>query len=86
MKTERNAGAWFEIYVQDMRRAKKFHEKTFSVKLQPLPSPIIKMQAFPMGGPNRPGCAGALVKMEGKTSRPGQGGPPPAAFCSAWIP
>jgi uncharacterized protein len=41
------------------------------VKLQSLPSPIVEMQAFPMGQ-NLPGCAGALVKMEGKDS--GSGG------------
>jgi uncharacterized protein len=67
MKNKRNPVGWFEIYVQDMKRAKKFYEKTFDVKLQSLPSPIIKMQAFPMGQ-RLPGCAGALVKMEGKDS------------------
>ena len=62
-----NPVGWFEIYVQDMKRAKKFYEKTFAVKLQGLPSPIIEMQAFPMGQ-KLPGCAGALVRMEGKDS------------------
>ena len=67
MKNKRNPVGWFEIYVQDMKRAQKFYEKTFVVKLQALPSPIIKMLAFPMEM-NLPGCAGALVKMEGKDS------------------
>ncbi len=67
MKNKRNPVGWFEIYVQDMKRAKKFYEKTFSVKLKALPSPIIKMQAFPMGQ-TLPGCAGALVGMKGKES------------------
>ena len=67
MKHKRNPVGWFEIYVQDMKRAKKFYEKTFAVKLQALPSPIIEMQAFPMGQ-KLPGCAGALVRMEGKDS------------------
>lgn len=67
MKHKSNPVGWFEIYVQDMKRAKKFYEKTFAVKLQALPSPIIEMQAFPMG-PKLPGCAGALVRMEGKDS------------------
>jgi uncharacterized protein len=67
MKNKRNPVGWFELYVQDMRRAKKFYEKTFSVKLQPLSSQTIKMLAFP-GGPTLPGCAGALVKIEGKDS------------------
>ena len=67
MKHKTNPVGWFEIYVQDMKRAKKFYEKTFAVKLQALPSPIIEMQAFPMGQ-KLPGCAGALVRMEGKDS------------------
>lgn len=64
MNNVRNAVGWFEIYVQDMDRAKAFYEKTFVVKLEALPSPIIKMYAFPMA-PDKPGCPGALVKMEG---------------------
>ena len=64
MNNARNAVGWFEIYVQDMERAKAFYEKTFEVKLEPLPSPIVKMVAFPMQ-PDKPGCPGALVKMEG---------------------
>ena len=67
MKTKQNPVGWFEIYVQDLKRARKFYEKTFQVKLQALPSPIIKMLAFPMG-PRLRGCAGSLVKMEGKES------------------
>ena len=67
MNPETNPVGWFEIYVQDMQRAKKFYEETFGVKLQALPSPIIEMQAFPMG-PKLPGCAGALVRLEGKAS------------------
>lgn len=64
MNAARNPVGWFEIYVQDMERAKAFYEKTFEVKLEALPSPIIKMYAFPML-PDKPGSAGALVKMEG---------------------
>ena len=63
----RNPVGWFEIYVQDMSRAKSFYERTFQVKLQPLDSPIIQMLAFP-GGPERSGCPGALVRMQGKDS------------------
>jgi len=63
----RNPVGWFEIYVQDMSRARSFYERTFQVKLQPLDSPIIQMLAFP-GGPEKPGCPGALVRMQGKDS------------------
>ena len=69
MKNKRNPVGWFEIYVQNMRRARSFYEKTFRVKLAPLPSPIakVKMLAF-RGGPDGYGCPGTLVKMEGKES------------------
>ena len=71
MSTERNVVGWFEIYVQDMDRAKNFYEKTFDLKLEHLPMEGIELWAFPMK-PESPGCAGALVKMEGKDS--GRGG------------
>jgi predicted enzyme related to lactoylglutathione lyase len=67
MSTARNPVGWFEIYVQDMERAKMFYQNTFRVSLERLESPDLEMWAFP-GGPDRPGCAGALVKMAGKNS------------------
>jgi predicted enzyme related to lactoylglutathione lyase len=67
MKKDRNPVGWFEIYVQDMDRAKAFYEKTFQVTLQRLESPGLEMWAFPMQ-PDNPGCAGAIVKMSGKDS------------------
>ena len=59
-----NPVGWFEIYVQDASRAKRFYETVLESKLERLPSPDIEMWAFPMqnGGP---GAAGALVKMDG---------------------
>jgi len=71
MSNERNPVGWFEIYVHDMSRAQAFYEATFAVKLEPLPMPDITMLAFPMQ-PDRPGCAGSLVKYDGKG--PGDGG------------
>ena len=58
---------WFEIYVQDMDRARTFYEKTFDTKLERMESPGVELWAFPMvhGGS---GAAGALVKMDGKDS------------------
>ncbi len=67
MKNTRNPVGWFEIYVQDMERAQAFYEATFQTKLNPLPSPDIKMMAFP-GEMEGYGCPGSLVKMEGKDS------------------
>src|SRR5437870_2990814 len=65
MKT--NPVGWFEIYVQDMERAKKFYENVLQVKLEKLPSPEIEMWAFPMQK-DASGAAGSLVKMKGVPS------------------
>ena len=59
-----NPVGWFEIYVQDMDRAKRFYEAVFSVQLERLESSDIEMWAFPMQ-PDWPGAPGSLVKMEG---------------------
>ncbi|HUR45860.1 MAG TPA: VOC family protein [Candidatus Saccharimonadales bacterium] len=67
MNTPRNPVGWFEIYVQDMERARAFYQKTFQVALERLDSPGIELWAFPML-PDNPGCAGALAKMPGKDS------------------
>ncbi len=64
-----NPVVWFEIYVQDMDRAKKFYESVFAVRLAKLDSPIPGMElwTFPMQQ-NGAGATGALVKMEGVPS------------------
>jgi predicted enzyme related to lactoylglutathione lyase len=67
MSTNRNVVGWFEIYVQDIDRAKAFYQNTFEVTLERLESPGMELWAFPMQ-PDSPGCAGALVKMNGKDS------------------
>ena len=67
MNQERNNVGWFELYVQDMERARAFYQKTFEVSLGRLESGDLEMWAFP-GGPQLPGCPGALVKMAGKDS------------------
>ncbi len=59
-----NPVGWFEIYVQNMGRAKAFYECVFAVQLQKLESPDLEMWAFPMQE-NGPGAMGALVRMEG---------------------
>lgn len=58
---------WFEIYVQDMARAKRFYESVFKTKLEKLNSPEIEMWSFPMEV-DRFGAGGALVRMEGVAS------------------
>lgn len=64
-----NPVVWFEIYVQDIHRAKRFYESVFQVTLRKLNSPIpgLELWAFP-AEMNNPGAAGALVKMEGFAS------------------
>ena len=62
-----NPVRWFEIYVQDMERAKKFYESVLQLKLQKLDSPGMDMWAFPMEQ-NAPGAAGTLVRMQGVPS------------------
>lgn len=62
-----NPVGWFEIYVQNMERAKVFYEAVLSTKLEKLNSPGIELWAFPMDM-NTVGASGALVKMEGVSS------------------
>jgi uncharacterized protein len=60
-----NPVGWFEIYVQDMKRARKFYESVLNVKLEKLTVPGdsgMEMLAFPMGM-DLPGASGALVRM-----------------------
>ena len=64
---EQNPVGWFEIYVQDTDRAKKFYETVFETKLEKLPTPDIEMWTFPMSM-DRTGCSGALVKAPGMES------------------
>ena len=70
-----NPVVWFEIYVQDMQRAKKFYEAVLDIKLEmmPAPTPDMKMEmwAFPSDkatAQSSYGACGMLVKMEGFSS------------------
>ncbi len=65
-----NAVCWFEIYVDDMARARAFYEAVFDLELTRLDDPREKkdfpqpeMWAFPME--QRPGASGAICRMEG---------------------
>jgi len=59
-----NPVGWFEIYVQDMKRAKAFYEEVFRFKLEKLPGPDFEYWTFPMEREGK-GSAGALCKYEG---------------------
>lgn len=62
-----NPIVWFEIYVDDMARAKKFYESILKIEFSELPNPTentMQMMAFP-SDMEAGGASGALVKMEG---------------------
>lgn len=63
----RNPVGWFEIYVQDMARARRFYETVLGTTLSRLPSGDLEMWSFP-GKPDHPGCTGALVHVAGMNS------------------
>ena len=69
MNITRNPVGWFEIYVDDMSRAKGFYEAVFTTQLAMLGNPVaddsdLEMWAFPMEMAV-PGSSGALCKMNG---------------------
>jgi len=59
-----NPVGWFEIYVEDLTRAKAFYEAVFQLDLTSLEMPDCTMLTFPMDM-EKPGASGALVKMQG---------------------
>ncbi|NGX15585.1 VOC family protein [Wenzhouxiangella sp. XN24] len=66
----KNPVAWFEIYVEEMARARKFYETVLDVSLEKLNDPNdpgVEMSAFPSSMEGY-GATGALVKMEGFSS------------------
>ena len=70
-----NPVVWFEIYADDLARARAFYETVLGVTLEPMPLPDgmdgFQMLAFPANMEN-PGAGGTLCKMEGVS--PGMGG------------
>jgi len=65
-----NPVGWFEIYVQDMPRARAFYEHVLDLTLQPLDMPDIEMLAFPMDE-EATGAPGALIRVPDVPSGPG---------------
>ena len=57
-----NPVVWFEVYVEDMERAKNFYQIVLQTKLEKLNNPDLEMWAFPMAQDGT-GASGALVKM-----------------------
>ncbi|HSD16350.1 MAG TPA: VOC family protein [Thermomonas sp.] len=69
-----NPVGWFEIYTDDLARARAFYETVLGVTLEPLPLPGgmdgFQMLAFPSTMEN-PGAGGTLCRMEGVSPGPG---------------
>lgn len=62
-----NPIVWFEIYVNDLSRAKSFYESVFKTELSELGDPSseeIKMLAFPDNMESKGKTTGALVKVK----------------------
>lgn len=74
MELKQNIACWFEIYVNDMERAKKFYAKVLNIELADAPAmegmPDMQMAFFPWVE-NAPNANGALVKMNDMPAGPG---------------
>ncbi|MCG7867818.1 MAG: VOC family protein [Candidatus Thiodiazotropha taylori] len=67
---ETNPVAWFEIYVEDMQRARNFYQSVLNVTLEKLDDPTnsgLEIWSFPSDEEHY-GAPGALVKMEGMSA------------------
>ena len=63
-----NMICWFEIYVRDMERAKKFYNAVLGTQFTAVPGPGESPEGMEMAffsPPENQGVSGALVKMEG---------------------
>lgn len=59
-----NPANWFEIYVDDMPRARAFYETVLGVTLERMSAGDLEMWSFPMS-PEAPGAGGTLVRVAG---------------------
>ena len=62
-----NPVGWFEIYVQDLQRARKFYETVLGTKLERMSAGDLEMWGFPMD-PEGKGASGALLSVPGAPS------------------
>lgn len=54
----KNAISWFEIPTKDLKRATKFYEEIFDIKMIPLDLQELQMSMFPLENPTGVGSAG----------------------------
>jgi len=57
---QQNPVGWFEIYVQDVPRARAFYERLLDIEMVPLEIPDIEMWGFPMDD-GAPGTSGSII-------------------------
>ena len=62
-----NPVRWFEIYVQDMDRARRFYETVLGTKLERLEAGDLEMWAFPQAM-GEAGTSGSLIRAAGVPS------------------
>ncbi len=65
--SKKNPVAWFEIYVDEMDRAKRFYESVLDIHLERLNDPTnsnMEMWSFP-SDMEKYGASGALIQMDG---------------------
>lgn len=70
----KNPVNWFEIYVQDLNRARNFFEKVLDIEMEEMDTPnesgadpLFQMLGFPFVN-GEPNTSGALVKADGMES------------------
>jgi len=69
MTTKKDALNWFEIFVNDFDRAKRFYETILKTSLTDCAMEDMKMSMFPSQCPN--GVGGAITQMPGVTGGAG---------------
>ncbi len=71
MTSKENSLNWFEIAVKDIKRAKKFYQTVFGIKMDEMEMMGMKMAFFP-SEPGNGKASGALV--QGKMYKPSKAG------------
>ena len=66
---EYNPVVWFEIYVEDMKRAKAFFEALLAIEFEPAKMEGMDMWIFPMDE-DKSGATGPLIKHEMRSPHP----------------
>jgi predicted enzyme related to lactoylglutathione lyase len=71
MTSKENALNWFEISVKDLKRAKKFYETIFGIKMEEMEMMGMKMAFFPWEGGSGKASGGLVQSKMHKPSKDG---------------